>query len=276
MIRRFPLVLLAVLPLLSYPAWAQVTGPRYPDLRALPPAHLFLDTADVNGASHHVLRFGAAIENIGPGPLELRGDSSSGRTAVYQRIPDDLGQVVELPVGAFSFHPAHNHWHFEHFADYELWTRAAYEAWLASGRAAGQPGWRGSKTTGQGESFCVRDSLQLEPRAESPDAPVYQDCGLDLQGISVGWADLYEFFLPEQWIELGDAPLTDGEYVLRIVADPLNLIYESPGRADPQRERPEENEAVTFFTVRNGCAEEAATEDMPSESPCTDTEFPDD
>jgi hypothetical protein len=274
-LRRLPLFLLAALLLLGCLAWAQAIGSSYPDLRALPPAHLFLDTADVNGAVRHVLRFGAAIENTGPAALELRGDSSSRLTQVYQRIPGNLGQVDELSVGAFVFHRAHNHWHFEHFADYELWTRAAYEAWLASGRLAGQPGWRGSKTTGQGESFCVRDSMQVHPGADSPTDPVYQDCGEGLQGISVGWADVYDFFLPEQWVEIGDAPLPDGEYVLRVVADPQNLIYESPDRADPQRESPEANEGVTFFTVRNGCAEEAPTEDGPSESPCADTETDD-
>jgi 3-mercaptopyruvate sulfurtransferase SseA len=44
------------------------------------------------------------------------------------------GGVTESPVGTFVFHPAHDHWHFEHFAAYELWTRDAYDAWLASGR----------------------------------------------------------------------------------------------------------------------------------------------
>ena len=70
------------------------------------------------------------------------------------------------------------------------------------------------------------------------------------------------------------APTIAGENPTQ--ADPLNLIYESPDRADPQRERPEANEAVTVFTVRNGCAEEAPTEDGPSEPPCADTEPDDD
>ena len=260
MLHRLPPFLLAVLLLLSQPAGAQEDRPLYPDLRALRPVLLFFDTVAVDGAPRHVLRFRAAIENVGPGPLELRGDSSSGHTEVYQRVHGDTGQVEEFPVGSFVFHPAHNHWHFEHFADYELWTRAGYEAWLASGRAEGQPGWRGSKTTGQGESFCVRDSIQVTPRSEPRAVPTYDDCGQDVQGISVGWADVYEFTLPEQWIDLGDTPLPDGEYVLRLVADPLNLIYESPDRSDPQRERPEANEAITSFTARDGCAEEVAND----------------
>ena len=152
---------------------------------------------------------------------------------------------------------------------------------MAGERAVGgRPGWRGSKTTGQGESFCVRDSLQLEPRAgsraEGPPGPVYEDCGRDIQGLSVGWSDDYPFSLPEQWIDLGEAPLADGEYVLRIVADPLDLLYESPDRSGPEREGPEANEATTAFVIRNGCAEEGEVTDTLSQYVCGDEEDPDD
>jgi hypothetical protein len=272
MLNRSLPILLAVVLLMSRPADSRADSSAYPDLRSLPPTHLLLDTAEIEGTDHHVLRFSAIIENVGPGRLELRGASSAGRTMVTQRIPDGAGRITELPVGEFVFHPAHQHWHFEHFADYELWTRAAFEAWLASGRSAGQPGWRGSKTTGQGESFCVRDSLQIEVSAEVSDSPAYDDCGREFQGLSVGWADAYPFSLPEQWIDLGDTPLPDGEYVLRVVADPLNLIYESPSRSDPARESPEANEAVIAFMVRNGCAEEGAVMDTVSQYVCGDTE----
>jgi hypothetical protein len=272
MLARALPVLLAVGLLMSGPADSRVDTFTYPDLRSLPPTHFLLDTAEIGGSAHHVLRFSAIIGNVGPGPLELRGASAAGRTVVSQRVPDDAGRVTELPVGEFVFHLAHNHWHFEHFADYELWTRARYEVWLASGRSVGQPNWRGSKTTGQAESFCVRDSLQIEALAESPGGPVYEDCNRALQGLSVGWADAYPFSLPEQWIDLGDTPLPDGEYVLRVVADPLNLIYESSDRSDPAREGSEANEAVTLFLVRNGCAEEGAATDTVSQYVCGDTE----
>src|SRR4051812_14282041 len=126
MLTRSLPILLAVVLLASRPADSRADVSAYPDLRSLPPTHLLLDTAEVEGADHHVLRFSAIIENVGPGPLELRGASATGRTMVTQRIPDDAGEVTEFPVGEFVFHPAHQHWHFEHFADYELWTRAAF------------------------------------------------------------------------------------------------------------------------------------------------------
>jgi hypothetical protein len=268
MIKGSPLILLCVSLFILHPdeSWAESSS--LPDLRSLPPIHLFLDTAEIQGTMHHVLRFSAIIENAGPGVLELRGQPAGGRTVVSQRILDDSGQIEERSVGQFVLHPAHNHWHFEQFADYELWTRAAYDAWLASGRTAGQPGWRGSKTTGQDESFCVRDSMRIRALPGVADTPAYDDCGQDIQGLSVGWADVYHFNLPEQWIDLGDTPLADGEYVLRVVADPMNLIYESPDRSDPKRESAEANEAITQLIIRDGCAEEEPITDNENESSC--------
>jgi hypothetical protein len=226
----------------------------------LPPAELLPMVVPIDGEPHHVVRFTAAVVNAGPGPLELRGEPASGRTWVSQRVYDAAGGVAESPVGSFVYHPAHDHWHFEHFAAYELWARAEYEAWLASGRRQGRPGWQGTKTTGQqleGESFCVRDSRPMPQVAAGPAARRYTDCGAAEQGISVGWADVYPQFLPEQWIDLGDAPLPDGEYVLRVVADPLNLLLESPDKADPARESGAANEGVTSFSVRQGCPDAA-------------------
>ena len=46
--------------------------------------------------------------------------------------------------------------------------------------------------------------------------------------------------------------MPDGQYVLRSVADPLNKVYESPGKADSSRESAEDNEAITLFGVQKG------------------------
>jgi hypothetical protein len=244
------LVLDAALLLGSMRAVAQVSASLYPDLRALPPTDLILDRRVIGDSMHYRLRFTASIWNAGEGPLELRGESSGDRTRAYQRIYDDQGTFTERLVGEFIYHAGHNHWHFEHFAEYELWTDADYEAWLASGRQRGQPQWRGSKTTGQDESFCVRDSDLIEALPGSPPAEVYEACDTELQGISVGWADTYPFYLAEQWIDLGEAKPADGRYVLRVVADPQNLLFESENGAAPDREGTEANEAVTVLDVQ--------------------------
>jgi hypothetical protein len=244
------LALIAASLLLGTPDGSGAAGLLYPDLRPQAPRQLRFAQEPIDGTTHHVLRFTATIWNAGEGPLELRGDSSTGQTWVYQRVFDAAGAVDERPVGEFIYHEAHNHWHFENFAGYELWTRADYDRWLASGRAQGTPLRSGSKTTGQGESFCIRDSRRVEALPGGPGEKTYSTCDRDLQGISVGWGDTYQHYLPEQWVDLGEAPLPDGRYVLRAVADPFNLLFESEGRADPDRESVLANEAVTFFTVR--------------------------
>ena len=81
----------------------------------------------------------------------------------------------------------------------------------------------------------------------------YFDCDSVAQGISVGWLDVYSFDLPEQWIDIGPTPLSDGEYVLRVVADPQNLIRESSTGTDVEKEGSAANEGVTAFSIQKGC-----------------------
>jgi hypothetical protein len=231
---------------------ADLNGWLYPDLRTFPASDPELGTEVMGGAVHHVVRFSTMVWNAGDGPLELRGDSSSGATQVYQRVYDRAGNQLDLLAGTFVYHEGHQHWHFENFARHELWTRASYDRWLANGRNEGSPEWLGSKTTGQGESFCMRDSLPVGQQAGVPGGPIYDECGTGRQGISMGWADAYTRDMVDQWVDIGLAPLSDGEYVLRLVADPQNLIYESDQRADLQRESQGANEAMTAFTISEG------------------------
>jgi hypothetical protein len=103
----------------------------------------------IDGAEHHVLRFTAEILNTGLRPPRLHGDLLSGWPLVVQRIHDGAGGVAVVPVETFVFQPPHDHWHFEHFAAYEVWMRDEYDAWLVSDRRVGRPRWQGTKTTGQ-------------------------------------------------------------------------------------------------------------------------------
>ena len=240
---------------LAGPAATREPTPRYPDLRTLPPADVLLDSRTVGQATRYALRFSTTIWNAGQGPLELRGAASGDKTLAYQRIHDDAGGFTKRLVGQFVYHDGHDHWHFENFAEYELWPEPEYRQWLASGRQEGQPRWRGSKTTGLHESFCVRDSEPVESLPGSPDAKVYDACDQELQGLSVGWGDSYPFFLAGQWILLGETSPADGCYVLRVIADPNNVLYESEDRADPERESSEANEAVAVVRVLGATAE---------------------
>lgn len=224
---------------------ARAVSSLYPDLKTLPPTDLQLSTELISGSGHWVLRFSNTVWNAGEGTLEMRGETvSANKTKVYQRIYDDGGGFSEVLVGEFNFHESHNHWHFDDFAEYELWTRTEYDQWLANGRQNGQAQRRGSKTT-----FCIIDTGKVENLPGSPASAQYDLCGQELQGLSVGWGDTYGYYLPDQWIDLGPESLPNGDYVLRSIADPKDAITESGG-GDSLREGAEANEAVTFFSVK--------------------------
>src|SRR5207248_6669790 len=64
---------------------------------------------------------------------------------------------------------------------------------------------------------------------KAPDCnyPVSKDASADYyaQGITKGWKDVYEWYLPHQYIEV--TGLSDGIYILETIADPDNLLLES-------------------------------------------------
>jgi hypothetical protein len=255
-----PLLALALALSLSAASSAQAATLLYPNLRTLPPRDLRFDRADVDpaggGDMHNVLRFSNTVWNSGPGRLEMRGtiDPQTHTGGAVQRVYDDSGGYTDFAAGSFYYHPVHDHYHYDDWGRYELWTRAGYEAWLASGRTEGSP-MLGSKTTS-----CMIDEEFIRNIPNQPYPPIYGTGGCFpdsegdmLQGISPGWGDTYDYFRFEQWIDLGaEGSLSDGQYVLRSVADPLNKIYESAGKADPSRESQEDNEAITEFTVSGG------------------------
>lgn len=216
----------------------------YPDLLTIPPTDLQFAEETINGQQKTVLRFTNTVWNAGYGPLEMYGTTTQeGQTQVQQRIYHEDGNQTESTAGNFVWHPAHNHWHFEKFAKYELWSRNDYESWLASDRTSTAAPLTGYKTT-----FCIRETQMIRNYPDTPQSPIHTECGDKVQGLSVGWGDSYRYDIPEQWIEVGDAPLPDGQYVLRSVVDPDNVLKESPDN-DPYYESSQDNEAVTNFEV---------------------------
>jgi hypothetical protein len=228
-------------------AEAQTGAAVYPDLKTVPPSSLRFATVNYQGSTRKVLRFTNTVWNAGEGPLELHGTPGGGST-VSQRIYDGGGGFSDQTVSNdFVFHSGHDHFHFEDFAEYELWTKADYDRWVASGRSVG-----GAQRVGEKTTFCIMDTTHIESLPGSPSSPGYATCGSEVQGLSVGWGDTYSYNLPEQWIDLGSSYLSDGSYVLRSIADPRNKLYESPSRGDASRESAQANEAVKAFTVRRG------------------------
>ncbi len=231
----------------------------YPNLRELAPRNLKLDRTDVSvdgsGVFDNVLRFSNTVYNAGEGPLILNAniDPVTRSGPALQRVMNSDGSFTDYPAGSMYWHAAHQHYHYDGWGKYELWTKSAYDAWIASGRTSGQASLFGVKTTS-----CILDEEFVASLPATPWPPTYYGgclpvtSGLLSMVLSPGWGDTYSYWRAEQWIDMGQTTLTDGQYVLRSVVDPNNQIYESANKADPSREGAVDNEAITPFTIQGG------------------------
>jgi hypothetical protein len=238
---------LSMIPLTA--AVARAGTPTYPDVRTMPPSEIRLGTETLNGEVHHLVRFTNKVANAGEGPLELHGTPHfplDGMFDASQWVYEQPAGVTVEPVGVFMFHPEHGHFHLDDFARYELWSRRDFERAEAKGFRRGQPLYVSPKV-----SFCLFDYEHVDP-SKGPPVPVYRDCTPLNEGLSVGWADVYRWGLNDQWVDVGTAPLPDGDYVIRSIADPSNILYESPGKADPARESATANSAVAYVSIVGG------------------------
>lgn len=191
---------------------------HYPDLRTRPPFSISLS----NAGGVKELRFSNLIWNGGDGPMELRPqhDILQEITHAYQQLfsHDEQGDfyiVSETLAGTFAYHPSHFHWHFGEFSRYELRD-------LAPDGSVGD----NVLVVDDKVSFCLLDSAQIDSNLEHSTTFTYTSCGQDeVQGISVGWGDLYTWDLPGQ--ELDVTGLPDGTYWLKSTADPANRLLET-------------------------------------------------
>lgn len=169
---------------------------------------------------HKLLRLTTAVGNIGEGALEIRGGQAlpNGNQEVYQRIFDSVGGFHDVLAGEFVYHPEHGHTHFEGLAQYHL--RA-----VTAGNGVGEIIASGDKT-----SFCLLDIAEIDPLA---DGKVYEDCTPEQQGISPGWADVYDQSLPDQWIDI--TGVAAGTYWLEVVIDPDDNLVESDETNNSER-----------------------------------------
>ena len=232
----------------------------YPDLETFSPRELRFERTNVavEGPSRlsNVLRFSNTVYNTGEGRLEVRSniDPVTKEGPAIQRIFTDTGTFSEQNVGRFYYHVPHDHWHYDDWGTYQLWRKADYDAWIASGRTQGAAAMIGTKTTS-----CVMDEEFIDDLPGTPYPARYpsggcspNSSGLMTQGLSPGWGDTYDYWRFEQWVDLGQTTLANGQYVLRSVTDPQNKIYESANKADAAREGIVDNEGITVLTVQNG------------------------
>jgi hypothetical protein len=157
-----------------------------------------------------LLRASTATINTGVGPLELIGSSQS--PGVYQRIYSTDGGHRDVLAGTFTFHPGHGHLHFDNWLNFFIRE-------ILPNNGVGSVVAAGDKT-----SFAIIDldpyDLNLPGARQEP----YYDGGL-LQGLSVGWGDIYSGNLMDQWIDVTDVP--PGRYWLEAAVDPDNRVVES-------------------------------------------------
>jgi hypothetical protein len=183
-----------------------------------------------------LLRLTNEIGNRGRGPLELYPSASptdcdgDGNPAndrdTYQRVFLDSNadsvfdreqdtESDDLLFGCRRYHPRHEHWHLLDFSQYELVRERTGRTVLRSNKI----------------SFCVVDTdHRFASLPGSPLEAYYPagsaDCDRDsIDGLSVGWADTYGYFLPGQ--QLNVTGLRRGRYCLVSTADPHNVLRES-------------------------------------------------
>lgn len=163
------------------------------------------------------LRLSNATANLGDGKLYLYGvqpDEPAPTHDVRQRIWRTDGTWYDRSAGQFVYHPGHNHIHIEGWAQYNLRE-------ITAGDGVGPILASGTKT-----SFCIID-LRVQDDALPNYVPggEFRSCSSTIQGLSVGWADIYSKGLTDQWIDVTD--IADGTYWLESVADPGGVIAET-------------------------------------------------
>ncbi|MBK7403780.1 MAG: hypothetical protein IPJ41_03885 [Phycisphaerales bacterium] len=162
------------------------------------------------------IRLSNGTPNIGDGKLYLYGvlpQNDDGTQTVRQRVYRDDGTYWDTDVGYFIYHPEHDHIHFEDWAIYRL--RQVLEDGGVGPILA-----EGEKT-----SFCILD-LQVFDSSLPNFNPYgqFHSCSGTVQGLSVGWLDIYSKGLAGQRINITGVP--DGQYWLESEVDPLRRIVE--------------------------------------------------
>jgi hypothetical protein len=203
------------------PVGADPAGvPHLPDIKTKRPTDAFIDPSGESGGKE--LRFTNTLWNRGAGPLELYAvnDDATEMTVAHQRIftHNASGDPVvydDNVVGEFTFHPFHNHWHFEGFARYQIRE-------VTSNGGVGALLRESEKI-----SFCI---IPTTPVTNSIDHAGWglnngYNCGENnKQGLPVGWGDQYYYGLNGQYVPI--AGLADGVYWLKSKADFENRLDE--------------------------------------------------
>lgn len=164
---------------------------------------------------HKHIRLSNGTPNIGDGKLYMYGgeDLGNGKQRVYQRIYRSDGTFWDREAGQFVYHPTHNHIHVESWCVYRVRE-------ILPGDGVGAILAEGEKT-----SFCLLDLGVHDPSLPNFNpAGQFFACASTVQGISVGWYDVYSKSLDGQWVDITGIP--PGEYWLESEVDPEGHVLE--------------------------------------------------
>jgi Lysyl oxidase/Immunoglobulin I-set domain len=177
----------------------------------------YIDRNEPTKPGRTLLRASTASINTGIGALEIRGSSQTN--GLYQRIySSDGGHRDEFIYdGVLTFHYGHGHLHFGDWLNFTLRE-------VLPGNGVGDVAVAGEKT-----SFAIIDLVPND--LTMPGAPSSPRYGVDpeysglVQGMSVGWADVYSGTLLDQWIDI--TGITPKRYWLEASVDPEHRVIES-------------------------------------------------
>lgn len=193
-----------------------------PNLRPMPASDFSITVTDTGMGMHRVLRLSSRIANYGEGPLEIFGFIEGANTSLpvpaSQIIKWNNGQTTVVPAGEFEHHHVHSHWHWENLVSFKMFN-------MVDPVDPYHPSNTHVATTAK-VSFCLVDTAKIPGFSGpgQPNSPRYIECNRNVQGISVGWHDLYDASLFGQWIEIDGVP--DGQYWVILESDPTGLLRE--------------------------------------------------
>jgi Lysyl oxidase len=203
----------------------------------LSPTACSVQEGGITPGVHRLLRFTVITPNIGDTDIAL-GDPNAH---------------VAANDGLYEFATCHNHYHFKHYALYQLIDPATGFVWRAAKRG-----------------FCMLDTDPVPANfGQPPRNPRFRRCGQvgvpGNQGISNGWADTYRFFLGGQYFVLdggdGQPEVPPGDYVIRITVNPgfVPLPGESFPFASPDPLHPGVLHQLFESNYENNASEVAVT-----------------
>lgn len=195
---------------------SQLVGAKLPDI-VVRESDLYDHVIDTSQPGRVHLRLSNGTANIGLGKLHLYGvlpANGDGTQDVMQRVFGDNNTFEDRLAGQFLFHNGHNHIHFVDWGAYRLRQ-------ILPGDGVGSIVAEGNKT-----SFCIIDlGVHNSSLPNYNPSGEFHSCSSTIQGLSVGWIDVYSKYLEGQSIDITGVPA--GQYWLESEVDPLNHVLES-------------------------------------------------